>query len=162
MADTDQHIAEANVESPLGSALPRHVFMFRMQDGRRVRWRFTLDAQLTILDERVDEGGSVSAIDPRDQHLLDRGYGFERRGGSVFITKVPPLEDLATRALVSATPCWFSGCQELRDEYQKELAALTADCPPCEHGTLIRKFTERAIALLTTKPIEPAPATAGN
>jgi hypothetical protein len=41
----------------------------------------------------------------------------------------------------SGAPCWFEGCEEIRADYESELAKLDeAKCKPCEKGALIRKY----------------------
>lgn len=40
------------------------------------------------------------------------------------------------------TPCWFSGCEELRKQYKNEIKNLGASCPSCEKGKLNRKYLE--------------------
>lgn len=42
------------------------------------------------------------------------------------------------------TPCWFPGCEKLRESYKAELAKMEAngDCKGCEKGALIRKYIQ--------------------
>ena len=43
------------------------------------------------------------------------------------------------------TPCWFEGCEELREAYKAEKAALEAkpDCKNCETSALMRKYFKK-------------------
>ena len=40
------------------------------------------------------------------------------------------------------TPCWFPGCESLREAHQNELQALEAEapCSDCDKGALVRKY----------------------
>lgn len=67
-------------------------------------------------------------------------------GGTLF---VPSEEDKRNIRLFGNDPCWFPGCQELRDQYQQELEAREkeGECKKCEKGTLMRKYLRLAAEL---------------
>ena len=64
------------------------------------------------------------------------------------ITHVDPKEAEIFKFFSEATPCWFSGCEELRKEYFTELANLGPNCPACQKGSIIRKYKPKVEELI--------------
>ena len=88
-----------------------------------------------------------SVIDAREARMVAQGIGFRREGNSLIIESVPPkFQKIMT--FFSGAPCWFEGCEAVRKEYEAELAAMGEDCPDCQKGSLIRKYTDRISEIL--------------
>ena len=52
-------------------------------------------------------------------------------------------------------PCFFPGCEELREQHDQELAAKGTDCPSCVKSELQRKYmvlVKKALEALKTQP----------
>jgi hypothetical protein len=45
-------------------------------------------------------------------------------------------------------PCDFPGCEQLREQYKKDIESLPPKCPMCEYGAVMRKYTARMRAML--------------
>lgn len=56
-----------------------------------------------------------------------------------FVNTLPVLEGTA--------PCYFEGCEEIREAYQAELNSIKG-CAPCQKGGLIRKYMKQIQAKL--------------
>jgi len=64
------------------------------------------------------------------------------------VTQVDPKDAEMFKFFSEATPCWFSGCEELRKEYFTELANLGPNCPACQKGSIIRKYKPKVEELI--------------
>ena len=100
-----------------------------------------LDADNVVVSETPEtEDTALLAEYPHLQDMMAHGAKFEKRGNTIMVQELPALEQEVFRFFSLSQPCWFGGCEKLREEYAEAKAA--ADCPKCE-GTLIRKFTPR-------------------
>lgn len=61
---------------------------------------------------------------------------------AVMITSIPDSFQETLRFFLDpeSNPCWFTGCNELREQYKKEKESK-ADCSECQEGALIRKYS---------------------
>lgn len=119
--------------------------------GQRTRWRFLLDEGDTIISEQ--EAPEPDTTTP--------GITVEMVKGQRTVTKVSPEQQKILGFFVASTPCWFEGCNELREKYLAEVAAQPAGCPDCQKGAIIRKYKaiiETRLQLLAPVPAHGAPA----
>ena len=126
--------------------------LFKMVDGERRAITLTIAPDRLILSEEL---GSVpvpvgSSDEERERNLLNRGVTFHKdEQGRTIIDSIPAREQEIISFFSLTKPCWFTGCEELRRQYQLEYEALGGiDCPSCDHGALIRKFMPQVDALL--------------
>ena len=65
----------------------------------------------------------------------------------IVIKSIPPDEAELNKFYTLQIPCWFNGCEELRNEYKKALAKAgkgdAGSCTDCEKGAIMRMFAER-------------------
>lgn len=83
-----------------------------------------MGAQSPLRGVRLDDNGSVQADD------------ITKRNVQLFVKEIP---------------CWFDGCEELRERYERDVVAETADwmrrhpgkdCPGCVTGRVNTKYLE--------------------
>lgn len=69
---------------------------------------------------------------------------------TIIVTSVPDLESKVNRFFSPYTPCFFKGCEELREQYKNALekAGMTEDCTGCQKGVIMRKFEPEVRALI--------------
>jgi hypothetical protein len=134
----------------------RTLFYYRIQHGRRVRWKLVLDQQNTLIDEGpADDTRSQLPVaqlkesDPRGTAYLSemtrRGNVLSVDDGTVHIHRAPELELHVARFFTESTPCFFPGCQELRQRWLEFLAPnMDPDgtCPDCVMGALMNQFRQ--------------------
>ena len=121
--------------------------LFRTINGVRREVRITITAERDIISEElvpvVGEGDiPPAALPPQLAQLQARGIKFHTDGaGRLVIDSVPPREQEILSFFNNAKPCWFGGCNELRHQYNTELALLGGSgCADCDKGALIRKY----------------------
>lgn len=71
------------------------------------------------------------------------GVKLEQKDGAIHVKEVPPELLKMYTFFSKSSPCPYEGdCEELREEYFKELALLesTPNCPDCAKGKLNRKY----------------------
>lgn len=96
----------------------RTLYIYRERDGKRQRYALHLDDRMTVKSlQRVDDTQPANVKSPVSKDII-------------------PF-------FVDSSPCWFEGCEELREEYRKELEKLGTNCPGCQRGALMRKFAPR-------------------
>ena len=101
----------------------RTLYVYRERAGKRQRYAIHLDDKMTVQSlERVEDPQSQKVNHPIRQDII-------------------PF-------FVESSPCWFPGCEELREEYRKELGKLGSNCPGCQRGALMRKFAPRVEAAI--------------
>lgn len=63
---------------------------------------------------------------------------------------IPEVEKEAIKVFVDSVPCWFDGCEKLRQEYKKELEdnKLEPGCSSCKKGAILRKYLKIAVNIL--------------
>jgi hypothetical protein len=119
--------------------------LFRVVGGKRVKIRFVVDEQMTILEETETQEPAKNP-DSRIKADLDaRGIKYETQDGKLVITHVPELERKSIEALTNIDKCWFEGCREIVEAYIQEGKTLPSDCPACQKGALIRKYRQLLI-----------------
>lgn len=146
----------------------RYLFFYRIVDGKRQRVRLTVDDQMTILHEEPcyangtpmsaateDAAEEISASlssgnAAHIQVLKSRGYGLHIEKGKVFIDSVPNLEKIISNFFVPGAECMFPGCEELRQSYLEERAALPNDGASCDVSVLQQKY--RNVILMKFRP----------
>lgn len=109
------------------------IFLFRVIDGKRIRFRFTLSEDHTIIDETVlpteELSTSITGVET-----------VRSANGGIKVTSISP-EAQRVLSFFSAAPCWFAGCEDLRQQYKAELAeAEKANCRGCAKGPIMRKY----------------------
>ncbi len=127
---------------------PRILNLFRVVEGKRVGYRFVIDAQDVIIEEAVVDVQD-QPLSPRELRMQQLGITYERReDGGITITGVPPREQLISRFFVDSSPCWFPGCEELRRQFKEEVGKLGSDCPACDRGALMNKYRDQIDEIL--------------
>lgn len=99
------------------------------------------------LSKRMDEQGVGYEIVELEEKQPD---GSIIKKKTIMVNKVPPmLMDVAKFFDVANVPCWFKGCEELRERYVEALNGIGgASCTGCAKGRLIRQFTPLVQQLL--------------
>ena len=66
---------------------------------------------------------------------------------------IPDIEKEAIKVFVDSIPCWFDGCQKIRDDYKNELQAnkLEPGCTSCKKGNILRKYLKIAVSILQAR-----------
>jgi hypothetical protein len=139
----------------------RHIFLYRVVDGKRQKFRFTIDAQMTIVtEEPCHENGvpfdvtehlksknlqteAAIAASPQLKQLKSRGFEFHISEGQVHLDHIPELELHIAQFYIPEVECPFPGCESLRAKYLAELAELQGGervCSSCEIGDLQQKY----------------------
>ena len=102
------------------------LYLFRNSGENRVRWKFVVDDQQTIVSEEPAPPDVTSAT--RDAN------------GNLVVTSISADDRRILGFFSDTTPCWFPGCEVLRRSYDKEVSELAAGCPACAKGAIIRKY----------------------
>lgn len=71
-------------------------------------------------------------------------------------TFIPQVEKDALKVFIDSIPCWFNGCEQIREAYNNELKR-TADskqskCSDCKKGPVLRKYLRKVVEILQTLP----------
>jgi hypothetical protein len=144
----------------------RAIFVYRNTNGKRVKWRMDLDAQMNVLAEMPVEERALPAVPPQlrnnvavvppdmeakkvehieryKKSLDERGIAYKlNENGQILITNVPQKEKDIIQFLDLAQPCPdIPGMGTLRELYQNEVnAAGGAACPACQLNAIQRKY----------------------
>jgi len=134
----------------------RYMYLYRVINGQKQKFRFTVDPQLTILEEVPcrEDGAVLSEIasskltipaNISDREIYRKGYSFHKLSeDSTFIDGVPPTEAKLHAFFIPHEPCPFPGCEPLREAYLEERRKLAEThggvCPSCQAGALQRKY----------------------
>lgn len=103
----------------------RNIFLFRKdpETGTRHRWQFVVDRDQNILEE-LDLGPDQGPI---------------RR-----VESVSDEDQAAIRFFLPNYECDFPGCEELKREFDQEVAkAGGSGCKGCARGGIMRRFLPR-------------------
>ncbi len=120
------------------------VVRIRRPDGSEDRVHLFLDKQgyLTGANNLQALAGwsrnsSLLAKIPGLQQIPQAGGGFKLVASSALQQNLRFFEE--------ENPCWFEGCEELREAYRKELAAMEEDpeCSGCEKNKLKVKYLHK-------------------
>lgn len=121
----------------------RNLYLFRMENGKKVRYRFELDDQMVIVNEVKD------AEDKLPPNLSRKTNVVVKEDGRKVITSVSQEDQEILKFFVDSIPCWFEGCEELRKEWNEEVKKAGGEkCVGCARGRIMRKFNPRVRALL--------------
>lgn len=156
------------------SAPTKTLFYYRMQHGRKVRWRLVLDAQNLMVDHGPADDirsqvpvSQLHTTDARSTAYLNemqrRGNVLTVEGNDVHIQRPGELELQIVRFFSDSTPCFFPGCQELRQRWH-EFVSPNLDpngvCPDCVLGQLMTQFrTEHGLEQVLREWTARQPAT---
>lgn len=97
-------------------------------------------------------------LDSEGKQVLD-AHGHPVYNNRIVIKSIPPEEAELNRFYTLQIPCWFNGCEELRQEYTAELAKAGAKkeggtCTDCEKGAIMRMFADRVkLAIKNSKRV---------
>ena len=116
--------------------------IYRMIGGRRVPHLLKLDAAMTVLAEEPlghDDGDRTQ-------------FGIDDRGTRV-LSHVSELDKQAMGFFVPGKPCWFPGCEGLREAYGAALTQAAAkqgqrECKGCARTAVMRAFLPRVKSAL--------------
>ena len=141
----------------------RSIYMFRMVQGNKIRWKFEVDNQMVIINEGPAEVQSTAvqqsesaalprpatvapdAIDQYKKVLEERGIKYSMTtAGQVVINEIPPTEKIIMQFFDLNVPCpEVPGLEDIRNRYKQEYdQAGGAACPSCQLNTLQRKYRE--------------------
>jgi hypothetical protein len=111
----------------------KSLFLYRIENGKKVRYRFAVDDNMVIQSETIDAEQKVTGIQ------------YERAAtGQKVITGVDQETQKALMFFLLDQPCPFGeGCEELREAYKKEQSAIDPKCPDCTHSNLTRKYLDK-------------------
>lgn len=141
----------------------RSIYMYRMVQGNKVRWKFEVDNQMVIVSEgpaeQQDTAAQNSAVvaGPRpvtippnaiDQYrkvLDERGIKYSMtETGQVVINDIPNKEKIIMQFFDLSVPCPTGyELEPIREKFKQEYEqAGGAACPSCQLNTLQRKYRE--------------------
>jgi hypothetical protein len=153
-----------------------HFYRIQPGSGQRLRYRMELDGSNTVISEAlVSEPRSRSELPDRRAlrvhvaseevpavhtarsahlaQLASRGMQFNvSPEGTIELLSVPPLEQAIHKFFIEAVPCWFDGCEQLRQDWAEFLSingGEEPDCPDCVKGQLMEQFRDRIEPLIT-------------
>lgn len=85
-------------------------------------------------------------LDSNGNPVLD-SKGEQTYSTRIVIKSIPSDEAELNKFYTLQIPCWFNGCEELREEYKKALTKAgngdAGTCTDCEKGAIMRMFAER-------------------
>lgn len=120
----------------------RNLYMFRMENGKKVRYRFELDDQMVIQREvkEKEENNPVFARETR----IDT-----RKDGTKVVKSVSREDQEVLKFFVETIPCWFEGCEDLRKEWADIIKKAGGEsCVGCARGREMRKFKPKVFKAL--------------
>jgi hypothetical protein len=138
---------------PINSKINSLVIRIHRDDGGEDRVHLFLDAQGFLtgannLDKLATWNKRASMLSqiPGLQKAIDAA-------GNTTVT-VDPAMQKQFKFFSKENPCWFAGCEELRNAYAAELAELEKDpnCPDCDKSKLINKYLRKVIDAQNVKP----------
>lgn len=136
----------------------------RQENGNWVPWELVVEMRTG----RVLEGvrGAESAGKPV-QGVVVNNAGIAARmtklddGRTVMVPDLANSDPLAVQALkffLVDEPCFFLGCEELRKQWQADVAALPENCPACAESDLQRRYTNKIRDILAASHTSRPPA----
>jgi hypothetical protein len=141
----------------------RVIYMYRMVQGNKVRWKFEVDSQMVILNEGPAENQSLAVqhnvslpgskpVDLQPDKMAQYKKVLEERGitysttatGQVIIQDIPSKEKIIMQFFDLNAPCPdVAGLEDIREKFKQEYEkAGGAACPSCQLNTLQRKYRE--------------------
>jgi hypothetical protein len=143
------------------SAPLKSIYMYRMVQGNKIRWKFEVDNQMVIVSEGpadVQEPAThkntpltgvrpvsvpPNAMEHYKKVLDERGIKYSMtEAGQVVINDIPSSEKTIMQFLDLNAPCPI-GLEAIRAQFKTEYdQAGGAACPACQLNTLQRKYRE--------------------
>jgi hypothetical protein len=158
-------MSTVDVESTVVSATPpaevpkpfRVIYMFRMVNGEKVRWKFEVDNQMVIMSEGaaptnpiieaakppINKVNQVDPIDIYKRTLTERGINYTvSPTGQIIIAGIPEKEKQIMQFFDLNKECPdIPGMETIRNNYKEEYNQLGgASCPSCQMNSLQRKY----------------------
>lgn len=139
----------------------RSIYMYRMIQGNKVRWKFEVDSQMVIINEGPTESQEPAvrksdvtpgprpvsvpkdSVDQYKKILEERGIKYSMTAsGQVVINEIPNKEKVIMQFFDLNAACPEGlGLETVRDRYKQEYdQAGGAACPACQLNTLQRKY----------------------
>lgn len=146
----------------------KFIHFYRVIDGRRVRFRLTLDDSNTEVSLLPVEAGPALPLDPSIPAnappelkaylatLLSQGYKFRVSDDlKIHMLYTPPERLALAYFFLDEHPCWFPECEQLRQEYKEALRSRSAtgeieDCAGCDIVAIRRQFEAKVLPYLTS------------
>lgn len=153
-------------EQPAPTPIPastRSIYMYRMVQGNKIRWKFEVDQQMVIINEGPAESQDATAVqsnsipgprpvtvppDALSQYkkiLEERGIKYSMTStGQVVVNEIPNSEKMVMQFFdMHAPDPDIPDVGPIRERYRQEyLQAGGAACPSCQLNTLQRKYRE--------------------
>lgn len=136
-------------------------FYRRGEAGELIPWDFVVEGNVILEEKRVEGAIATPAEEanlPRATQLQladfrARGIKYMIKNGTPHIISVPPVELLLDRFFNEKEPCFFEGCEELRQQWiEFRTAAEEADpgCnTSCANNKMKRQFREKVLPVIT-------------
>jgi hypothetical protein len=161
---------EASQPTPTPKPALRNIYMYRMVQGNKVRWKFEVDNQMVIVNEGPAEMQNTSVQQSPDipgpkpvslspdalaqykKILEERGIKYSMTpSGQVIVNEIPSKEKMIMQFFdLNAPAPEVPGIEPIRERYKQEYdQAGGASCPSCQLNTLQRKYREILNAKIT-------------
>jgi hypothetical protein len=137
----------------------KKIYMYKMIQGNKVRWKFEVDSDMVIVSEGPAEiqasnippaapGPKPVTMQPDamaqyKRVLEERGIKYSMtEGGQIVVNEIPTTEKTIMQFFDLNAPC-PDGLADVRDRYKYEYdQAGGAACPACQLNGLQRKYRE--------------------
>ena len=159
-----ENLPPAPEPQPQPAAAVRSIYMYRMVEGNKIRWKFQVDPQMVIISEGPAENQDTAAqksnivpspISANPDALAQYKKVLEERGikysvtasGQVVVNEVPSSEKLIMQFFDINAPdptiLAIPDIGAIRERYKEEYTqAGGAACPACQLNGLQRKYRE--------------------
>lgn len=148
----------------------RSIYMYRMVNGVKTRWKFEVDKEMIIVNEgpvntpipgkAVEPESEISAAQAKVlasyKRVLDgRGVSYDiTNSGQLIIKNVPDNEKLIQQFLDFNSVMEDPALAALKEAYKSEYASLGGvACTGCQLGGLQRKYREKVQSAINDKKI---------
>lgn len=118
----------------------KEIRYYRQMGAQLVPWVLRLDDEDKMVEHKPD-----SEVAQGYQIKLEKTIKVRRPTAE----ELQEQDAIARRFINSEEPCWFPGCEELREEMHAELAR--PDCLGCEQPKIQRRYVRRALDILKPK-----------
>jgi len=131
-----------------------------MKGDTLVPWDFTLEGNVIVKEEEVAGGYATpqeeAELPPTTQLQLadfrSRGIRYVIKDGRPHIVSVPVIETDMNKFFSAHEPCFFEGCEQLRQQWEQFKVAAEEEDPGCDvscaKGKIKRQFMERLRPIL--------------
>lgn len=151
----------------------RNIYMYRMVQGNKVRWKFEVDNQMVIVNEgpadtqdpSVQQANVVpgpkpvsvppNAVEQYKKILEERGIKYSSTAtGQIIVNEIPDTEKMIMQFFdLNAPPPDIPDVETIRERFKQEYdQAGGAACPACQLNTLQRKYREILKAKINNAP----------